>query len=180
MRNVVARDGEWVRAPTINLVSLQILYNEEEAAMRLVWDDPTEDRNVLGDALALLFKPEVAQGDVVTLQAWPYQGAVALDICFWSAESGQVQEGVGQDYASVRDQKVAVQSRQSIARYEEGQWQMMVRRPLSGPGLAVIDPSKLLSVGIAVWDGGNDNAQSVTPWLDVALKPIGPSEPHGH
>ena len=70
--------------------------------------------------------------------------------------------------------------RQSIARYEDGQWQMMVQRPLNPSGLAVIDPSKLLSVGITVWDGGNDNAQAVTPWLDVALKPIGPSEPHGH
>ncbi|MDP3703840.1 MAG: cytochrome c, partial [Candidatus Omnitrophota bacterium] len=44
LRNVVRSDGEWVEPPTVDSVSFQVLMNEEAMVLRVVWDDPSEDR----------------------------------------------------------------------------------------------------------------------------------------
>ncbi len=172
LRNTVEPAGEWAAPPTVQSLSFQVVANAEAAAFRFSWDDPTEDGQAPHDGLALLFKPSGSQGDVVTLQAWPYAGAPQLDLCYWSAASKQTGEALATEYEGVISQPHPAVVLTSAARYDGGRWTLMVQRPLhpSKPaGATVIAPGELTSVAFAVWDGGNPTARAVSAWLDVIV-----------
>ena len=172
LRNVVQPDGEWVEPPTVVSVAVQAVYNGEAVAWRLSWDDPSQDQHGSPDALALVLKPEAAQGDTVTLQAWPYAGAPALDVCYWSAEDNAARETVTTDYATAAAREAAQASLTAAARYEDGQWQLIVQRPArpTNPERAAsMTPDEFVSMAFAVWEGGNPGARAVSPWIDLVL-----------
>jgi cytochrome c oxidase cbb3-type subunit 2 len=175
LRNAVTADGAWATPPTVNAVSVQIMYNDEAAAFRLTWHDPSGGQQTPPDALALLLKPEAVRGDVVTLQAWPYEGAPALDVCYWSADHQRAQEAVTVGFDQVRDGRGSLADVESAAAYADGRWQVVLHRPLQRPqlaGAAVIVPSEWSAIALAVWDGGNPDAQAVSPWLDVEWQSV--------
>ena len=188
VRNVVTPDGEWARPPTVRMVSLQAAHNGEAVAFRLTWDDPTHEPEGAADRLALFFKPADTQGDVVTLQAWPYHGAPQLDMCLWtSSNKGEAAEAITPDWylePPVRDKWTSPPppKRNSIAHYEDGRWTLALQRPLD-PGAAPTPSDKFTavpvdgftSIAFAVWDGGNPDARAVSAWLDLSLR-----DPHAH
>ncbi len=168
LRNAVSADGEWVDPPTVAAVSFQVLVNETTMVLRVSWDDPSEDS---ADALALLLKPVAAHGDVVTLQAWPYQGAPRLDLAYWSAgqpEAFELLAGTFEDAVERRGMSAALPS---AAAYDDGRWRLLLQRPLkpaAPAGAAVITPDAFVSFAFAVWDGANPGARAVSPWVDIA------------
>jgi cytochrome c oxidase cbb3-type subunit 2 len=167
LRNVVDPDGIWTTPPSVTMVSLETVYNEEAVALRLTWDDPTEDRGEPGDGLAVLWQPGVAVGDVVSLQAWPHAGALPLDVCRWSAASGETREMVGTSFDLGPD----AQPLASRAAYADGRWQLVLvrpRHPDQPSGGAVWTGEASVPLAVAVWDGGNPKARAVSPWIDVA------------
>lgn len=172
LRSVVSESGEWVAPPTVTLISVQVVYNEESVAWRLTWDDPMEDRETSTDALAVLLKPAEREGDVVTLQAWPYVGAPPLDVCYWSAQTDRAYEALTEDLERVQSAQEPETALPSVARYEDGRWQMVLQRPLTRArpeGAAHIRPEGLIAVAFSVWDGSHPEARAVSPWLDVAF-----------
>ena len=173
LRNVVTPAGKWVAPPTVRAVSFQAVYNEEGVAFRFSWDDPTEDAaGTPPDGFALLLKPANTQGDVVTLQAWPYDGAPALDLCYWSAGPGEAYETLARAFDSVVARRAPHALLNSIAGYEDGRWRMVLQRPFartSPEGAAEIARAGLTSIAFAVWDGGNPPARAVSPWIDLSL-----------
>ena len=174
LRNAVSAEGEWVESPTVDAVSVRVLVNDEAAAFRVAWDDASEESTAAPDALALFLKPSGGAGDVVTLQAWPYQGAPPLDACYWSAgrtEAFELLAATTEEMVERRGLSVALSS---AASYHEGGWQLVVQRPrrLTSPaGAAVLDPEVFGSVAVAVWDGANPGARAVSPWIDLAFPP---------
>jgi cytochrome c oxidase cbb3-type subunit 2 len=172
VRNVVTPAGEWAHPPTVRMVSLQAVHNGEAVAFRLTWDDPTQDREEHPDGLALLFKPAGTQGDVLTLQTWPYAGAPALDLCYWSAGSSAAAEAVAPDFDTVLKSSPAQAPLVSAASYEDGRWRLVVQRPLH-PAVpsdaAAVALSGFTSTGFVVWDGGNPDTRAVSPWIDLSL-----------
>ncbi|MDP3723868.1 MAG: c-type cytochrome [Candidatus Omnitrophota bacterium] len=172
LRNAVNASGEWVGPPTINAVSFHVMSNGEAAAFRVSWDDPTQELRETSDAFALILKPAGTEGDVVTLQAWPSAGAPRLDLCYWSARTQQVSEGLSGDYDSVMAGKASQVLRAATASYGEGRWHLVFQRPLapgSPSGAAVLPVDGFTSVAFAVWDGGHPHARAVSPWVDVVL-----------
>jgi DMSO reductase family type II enzyme heme b subunit len=174
LRNAVSPDGEWQTPQTVQAVSVQVIWTDDAVAFRLSWDDPTKDVDPPVDGLALLLKPAGREGDVVTLQAWPYAGAPALDICYWSAENYPVIEQVATDFQGVvarADPQPA--TLKGASAYADGRWSLVLQRPLrprSPDGAAALSPESLTSIAVVVWDGGNPTARTVSPWLDVALE----------
>jgi cytochrome c oxidase cbb3-type subunit 2 len=174
LRNAVMSDGEWTDPPTVIAASFQVLVNEKTMALRVTWDDASEERGAPADALALLLKPEAAQGDVVTLQAWPYQGAPRLDCSYWSAERAEAFELLAATFEDALERRGTSVALASAAMYDDGRWRLVLQRPLqpaSPAGAAVITPETFASFAFAVWDGGNPGARMVSPWVDVALRP---------
>jgi DMSO reductase family type II enzyme heme b subunit len=177
VRNVVTSGGEWAHPPTIRLVSLQAVHNGEAVAFRLTWDDPTQEREGAADRLALFFKPSDAQGDVVTLQAWPYHGAPALDACIWSAGSGTAAETIAPDVERVVAPTGSQAPRASAATYEDGRRRLIVQRPLhpeAPAGASAVAVDGFTSIALMVWDGGNPDARAVSAWLDLSLRDAHP------
>ena len=181
LRNVVTPEGEWANPPTIRAVTLQVLHNDEAAAFRLSWDDPTEDHVTVSalepaihdtppDRLALVLKPPDAQGDVITLQAWPYTGAPALNICHWAAGAKAVERLATDLEQVITATGVALKS---FSVYEDGRWTLLLQRPLQPAepvGAAAMTLDQFTSVAVAVWDGGNGTARAVSPWVDIVLR----------
>ena len=172
LRNVVNPDGEWADPPTLSSIAFQVLVNADAMALRLTWDDPSQDIQIPADALAVFLKPTDARGDVVTLQAWPLAGGPTLDVCYWSSEVGAAHEmladGVGRVMASSRS-GVALTG---AAAYDDGRWHLVLQRSLSPAapqGAASLRHGEFASMGFAVWDGANGGARAVSPWIDVVL-----------
>jgi cytochrome c oxidase cbb3-type subunit 2 len=173
LRNAVTPDGQWNEPPTIRAVSMQAIHTDEALAVRLSWDDPTKELDPPLDGLALLFKPAGGEGDVVTLQAWPAARTRPLDICYWSADNNPIIEQVATQWQNVQArQEPAPVTLTGAVEYREGQWSLVVQRPLqptAPAGAASLAVGSLASVAVAVWDGGNPAARAISPWIDVDL-----------
>lgn len=184
LRNAVNVSGEWETPQTVNVISFQTIINEEGAAFRLSWDDPSQNppapqsetaqADVQGppDGFALLFKPAGSQGDVVTLQAWPYGGAPALDLVYWSAGTGAAFEQLAEDFGTVRAHHDAELVLTAVSGYAGGRWQLLLQRafhPVLPDGAALINRDGLTSIAFAVWDGGNPTARAVSPWVELSV-----------
>lgn len=173
LRNAVTREGVWEEPPTVQAVTVHALTNGATLAIRLTWDDPSENRSEPADAAALLLKPAGTEGDAVTLQAWPYHGAPALDVCLWSAQTGRIGEAVAGSFDRARAGNGSLVPLAGQAQYTDGRWTLVMQRPLqpeqpSGAGL--VQAPGLTAVAVAVWDGGNPTARAVSPWLDLRLR----------
>ena len=171
LRHAVTTTGEWTAAPTVKSVTIQTLATDDAVAFRLTWDDPTQSLEGSPDAFALLLKPPSSAGDVVTLQAWPYVGAPALDLCSWRADTDQAVEVLATTFNRVLTPSRHQVSLPSRARYADGRWQLILQRSLqpAPSGAAIIGAEPLTSVAFAVWDGHNLEARAVSPWVDLAL-----------
>ena len=172
IRNVVTREGEWQHPPTVRALVLQVAYNDEAVAFRIAWDDPSQETEGIPDALAILLKPQAIRGDVVTLQAWPYQGAPRLDATYWAANSPRAAAVLIENFEPLTPDAAAKGSLPANAAYEDGRWSLVVRHPLK-PAVAdgaAIQRDDFTAVAFAVWDAGNANARAVSPWFDLMLK----------
>lgn len=185
-RNTVTPNGEWANPPTVQSVSFRVIANTHGAAFLITWDDPSQEPAppVEGeaaaptepDALALVLRPHGAAGDNVTLQAWPYRGAPDLDLLYWSAETNRAVEAVADSYDAVRGASPAgLASLTSASSYQDGRRTLLLHRlyePGDPHGAGAIHPHGLTAVAFTVWDGGT-GSQAVTPWVDVAVEPLG-------
>ncbi len=178
-RNAVNADGEWVAPATITHAAVQVLYTADlQVAVRVTWDDPTQDTKSPPDAFAVLKKPEGWPGDSVTLQAWPYVGAPPLEMCLWAAEPGTFFQMTASDFSSVT---AARPGRAMVVpgdtRYEDGRWSGVFG--VTYPKTAAVVKARreagqtptrrLVSLAFAAWDGANPEARAVSPWLDVEV-----------
>ena len=173
IRNVVTSQGEWQHPPTIKALVLQVAYNDEAAAFRLSWDDPSQEMEGTPDALAILLKPQANRGDVVTLQAWPYQGAPALDATYWAAGSKNAVAAIIENFEALTPALANKGTLPVSAAYsEDGRWSLVALHPLKPAveGGAVIHMTDFTAISFAVWDAGNSNARAVSPWVDLMLK----------
>lgn len=173
VRHALDADGTWAQPATVQSVRVEMLHDGSDLALRVTWDDPTPDRGTPPDALALCLKPSGAEGDVVSLQVWPFAGSPRLDMSYWSADTQETVERVVGDFSSLLARTdPAPPTLTSQASYEEGRWRLVLRRPLapSHPEAAAqLTPDRLGSMAVAIWDGGNPVARAVSPWVDVAL-----------
>jgi len=173
MRNVVQPSGELTGAQSITTVTLQAVYNAEAVGFRVSWTDPSEERTEPADALALAFHPVTVRGDVVTLQTWPMRDSPALDVVGWSAQRQQAVEAVAKNYESVWQAGPSSVTRSLQARYQDGQWDVVVTRPLHPAdveGAAQLSAGQFVPLAFALWDGGNPEQRAVSSWIDVVLQ----------
>lgn len=170
LRNAVTPEGQMANPETVSAVSFQALHNGEALALRLSWDDPSQDRQDPSDALAMAFLPHGAAGDIVTLQTWPLASAPALDWLAWSARSG-LRKMVAESYDDVFG--VSASMDPGHVSYDDGRWTLVVRRPLVPEPLdraAALAPGAFAPVAFAVWDGGNAGQRAVSQWIDLSLE----------
>ncbi len=179
LRYVVDRQGA-VNAPqTVTRLSFWVLHNDEAISLRITWNDVSEDRPdsiaVGADALAVTWLPHGVAGDVVSLQTWPLRGTPPLDLCLWTASEtgGAVREAVVDDFDGLLNKTMAGVARAGQAAYLDGEWTVVITRPLSPSdveGSAQLADQSIVPVGFVVWDGGNAGQRAVSMWVDVVLR----------
>ncbi len=146
------REGRVVPS-RVNAISVKALYNDEEIAFLLAWQDRTESRESPPDAAALAFLPDPRQRESFgSLRNWSAgPDAPTLDLRMWSAEK-EAREG---------------------ASYTDGRWTVLLRRPLkAGAGGVNLSAGKRVPLGVMVWDGGNGEQgrhRSNSLWINLVL-----------
>ncbi len=182
--------GDITGALSISVVSVQAVYNKETLGLRMVWIDPTEDRQPadndtpiagpnVGDALAIVLKPHAVAGDVLTLHTWPMVDSPPLDLVAWSAKRQQAAEAIVPQYDGLLNGTIAGAARASQAVYEHGQWALVITRPLRAAdldGAAQTAVGQVLPIACAAWDGGNPGQRAVSTWIDVFLGTSSPEK----
>jgi len=178
LRPAVNNAGEMTAPATVTAVTMQTLYNDQSIAFRLAWHDPSESREAPRDALALVWELAEVAGDVITMQTWPLRDSLPLDLCVWSAGATADQPGTAREAVATRFEPALDGSsgRPLIAKatYQDGQWTMVLMRPLGADGLsrrgATLQRGTRAPFALVVWDGGNEGQRMVSAWTDVALQ----------
>ena len=171
LRNAVSATGEWEQPPTVRAATVQTVYTADAVVFHVWWDDPTQDAAAGAfDAAAIVLRPQGVDGDIVTMQVWPYKDAPPLDLCFWAADAGQAYEAITSAYEPVLARTTPQALVTSAATYEEGRWHLVLQRPLqrtTPEGAASLQPGRFAAIAVVIWDGSNPGVRAVSPWMDV-------------
>ena len=116
--------------PFINSVTAKSFYNESEIAMLISWNDRTETRDgEMVDAVTVQFPQELLENN-----ERPYfvfgDSDNAVYQRYWSANMDDVIERNASGLDAVSDQSDDRQDTASVAKYQDGQWQVLFRRQL--------------------------------------------------
>ncbi len=170
--------------PSIDMVSLRSLYNQEEIAFLITWDDTTKSprsgdsgemvSEEFSDAFALEFptetpvtnvKPHFLMGDK------KHQ----VNIWYWMASTGRVEEKNAKGITRISAQPLQSQQVNPNAWYKKGQWRVLLKRPLTTDDSNDIQfaPGKFIPIAFFAWDGSNGEVgekMSISSWYDLLLE----------
>jgi len=184
--------------PSNDTITVRALYNDEEVAFLLEWDDRT--RSIPGDEKAEKIADDDIAEDAVAIQLpvtlpegteKPYflMGDAAHPVNIWqwrsgttdSPESITLMNSRGIEDVETRDALEAGVRAQGG--YERGTWRIVIKRSLS-----TADPAQdiqfvegaFIPVAFAAWDGSNSESGSrhtLTTWYWLLLKPAAGNTP---
>lgn len=165
--------------PSIDMITVKALYNDKEVAFLLIWDDPSEsepipDAEVYADAVAVQFPTKIPEGQErpfflmgddarpVYLLKWSSESPAPLEINAWG----------------VKKQKVQAQPQvRGLAVYHQGQYRLLVVRPLSTPDKEddiQFEAGRYIPVAFMAWDGSNGETEgkmALSSWYYFLLEP---------
>jgi DMSO reductase family type II enzyme heme b subunit len=171
--------GQIMRAPryyqpSIQAVEVQALYNDSEIAFLVTWNDRTESRDGEAvDAFALQFPEAIEDGN-----ERPYfvfgDSARAVYQWYWSAGTDTVTERNANGLETVSDQGDDQQQVTAEAQFQDGQWQLLLRRPLrtGQAGEIAFEINHFIPISFMVWDGFAGETETdfgLTTWSQLYL-----------
>jgi DMSO reductase family type II enzyme heme b subunit len=161
--------------PAIDLIAVRAAYDDKQVVFHLTWDDPSESKGdgkqTFPDAISLQFPPQITAS---TERPYFLMGddSDAVYLLRW-----QQGKGVGEATAN-GPTKIAVldageTSGQAV--YANGQYRVVMRRPLAGKGEArpTFRPAVFTPVAFQAWDGGageTGTKMSLTSWYYLRLE----------
>ena len=162
--------------PAIELLSVRAVYNDTEIAFHLTWDDPSQTaadagKKAPGDAVSIQFPPKFVAGN-----ERPYflmgDDSEAVYLLRWEAGKAEAFAANGPTKLKALDGGEAV----SKTVYDNGQYRVVIKRPLAGKGDSspTFQPSTFVPVAFQAWDAGAGEAgpkMSLTSWYYLRLEP---------
>ena len=158
--------------PSIDLVAVRGVYNGQEIAFHLTWDDPTESKEPgQVDAISLQFPPALGSGN-----ERPYflmgDGTDAVYLLRWENGRG-VMEATANGPTKIQPLDASAAS--GKAAYNNGQYRLVIKRPLAGKDAQRLTfPSGVfVPVAFQAWDGGageTGTKMSLTSWYNLRLE----------
>ena len=178
---------------SVEFVTVQALFNKEEVALRVQWDDRTEskggnighrypDREVSilqgtdhPDQFALQFpvkndpdtRPYFLHGD----------SKRAVTLWHWRGDTGAFEEQVGKGFNAVSTQAEQSQTVTSSVTYDDGRYTMYLRRSLKTEDTrsdVQFEAGSFTPIAFSAWDGDRGevgNRRSMTTWYWLYLRP---------
>ena len=162
--------------PIIDLVVVRGVYNDKEIAFHLTWDDPSQSaadaaKKLAADGVALQFPAKLGPGN-----DRPYflSGDDANAVYQLRWEGGKAGEVAANGVAHVK----ALDGGEIVSKtvYENGEYRVVIKRPLAGKGedRPTFQPSTFVPVAFQAWDGGGGETStkmSLTSWYYLRLEP---------
>lgn len=184
--------------PANDTITVRAVYSEKEIGFHLEWDDRT--RSIPGDETAQKIADPGLSEDRVAIQLpvaltagaeKPYflHGDARHPVTLWLWRSGSAERSAGVSLATARgitDRDTRDAAETGLAgkgRYQDGSWQVVLRRPLMTADLSqdlAFHEGTFIPVAFSVWDGSNSesgSAHTLTTWYWLLLKPSPGSGP---
>jgi DMSO reductase family type II enzyme heme b subunit len=184
--------------PSNDTITVRALYNDEEIALLLEWDDRT--RSIPGDEKAEKIADADIAEDAVAIQLpvklprgpeKPYfaMGDPAHPVNVWQWKSGTTDAPAsitlmnGRGFEDIEKRDAAAVGIRAQDAYERGTWRVVIKRARS-----TADPEQdiqfvegaFIPVAFAAWDGSNSESGSrhtLTTWYWLLLKPAADNTP---
>lgn len=170
--------------PSLDLVTVKALYNENEIALLVSWDDRTkslpeeieDELPILSDALSIQFPV----GSLAEELPYFLGGDEAHPVHFlsWRSDKEGIVEETGKGLAKIEAQPKVSQATTGAAVYAAGEWRLFLRRPLkSDEQDAQFESGKFIPIAFSAWDGHEKNEGSrraVSSWNYIFLEPPTP------
>ena len=180
---ILIQPGLW--NPSINSVMIRSLYNRDNIAFLLEWNDRTNRQvEAFIDAIALEFpvkipegarKPSFAMGDSgkqVHILRWEAYQSDLKSALPASKEEGTEQENTkektgrnqivideynARGHKTIKKQPAESQITSGIGQWKDGRWRVLIKRPLFSADRndTPFEKGKLIPLALAVWDGSN-------------------------
>jgi DMSO reductase family type II enzyme heme b subunit len=161
--------------PAIDLLSVRAVYTQGEIVFHLTWDDPTETqgdgKQTSPDGVSLQFPPKVAEGG-----ERPYflmgDADDAVYLLRWEQGKGAVEASANGPTKVV---PLKGSEAKASARFANGQYRVVIRRPLASTDAArlAFQPSLFTPIAFQAWDGGAGEGgakMSLTSWYYLRLE----------
>jgi DMSO reductase family type II enzyme heme b subunit len=180
---ILIQPGLW--NPSIDSVMIRSLYNRDNIAFLLEWNDRTNRQvEAFIDAIALEFpvkipegarKPSFAMGDSgkqVHILRWEAYQSDLKSALPASKEEGTEQENTkektgrnqivideynARGHKTIKKQPAESQITSGIGQWKDGRWRVLIKRPLFSADRndTPFEKGKLIPLALAVWDGSN-------------------------
>ena len=172
--------------PKVDAVQVQAIYNGQDIAFRLSWDDPTEtepdpDQEIYEDAVRMQFPVETPTGP-----KRPYflMGDSESPVNLWRWGSGEkgITEQNARGTENVNDQPQSSQEVQGTVIFHNGQYRAVLKRTLTTADLendVQFEPGKFISMAFQVWDGFSGETgkrMAISHWYYLLLEPPVPTK----
>lgn len=186
---ILTSPRQW--APSIDAVMVRAVYNKDEIAFLVEWDDSTNKQDeIFRDAISLQFptkipeslkKPYFAMGDssgAVNLWSWKAYWGEGFGLLAEAPETepGTVVELNAKGFKSIVPQPPESQNVTGKGIYHDGRWKVILKRPLKTEdvkGDIQFEIGKLIPIAFAIWDGSNNDVagqKSVSSWYYISLE----------
>jgi DMSO reductase family type II enzyme heme b subunit len=160
--------------PSIDMVTVRGAYNDKEIVYHLTWDDPTESKEPgKADLISLQFPPAVTAG---TERPYFLMGDASDPVYLLRWENGR---GVTESTANGPSKVQALEGTAATGKavYDNGQYRLVIRRPLAGQDAnrLTFKPGVFTPVAFQAWDGGageTGTVMSLTSWYNLHLEEL--------
>ncbi|HHT9128347.1 MAG TPA: ethylbenzene dehydrogenase-related protein [Candidatus Wujingus californicus] len=186
---ILASPRHW--APSVDAVMVRAIYNNDEIAFLVEWDDSTnKQEEVFRDSVSLQFptkipeslkKPYFAMGDpsgAVNLWSWKayWNEGFGTVLEATETEPGEISELNAKGFKNITKQAKESQNVTGKGAYHNGRWKVVMKRKLKTEDAKVdiqFEIGKLIPIAFAIWDGSNSDfggQKSVSSWYYVVLE----------
>ena len=162
--------------PVIDLLLVRGAYTDKEIAFHLTWDDPSQTaadpgKKVAADVVQLQFPSKFMAG---TERPYFLMGDSSDSVYLLRWEGGKAGEASANGPAKIK----ALDGGEIVSKtiYENGQYRVVIKRPLAGKGdeRPTFQPSKFVPVAFHAGDGGageSGTKMALASWYYLRLEP---------
>ncbi len=167
--------------PRVDNVRVQAVYNDNDLAFRMVWDDSTDTKpdpasKIFEDAVAVQFPVAITTGP-----KRPYflmgDGENPVYLWRWGSERSEAIELNAKGANQIQPQSESGKQVTAKLKYDDGQYRLVFKRALTTPDRDLdiqFVPGQFIPISFFVWDGTNEETGmrfSLSSWYNLLLEP---------